>query len=108
MMHCFWAIHHGGEAALSLSACGEEELGDVHNCAAASFWEVAVEGSKVRLEMREVRIRSTAHRVKPSQIGPLSSAQLARIEAVMLSRHGVPLCAKYNVSIRIALQFNLE
>ena len=59
--------------------CGEEELGDVLNCAAACFWEVAVEGSKVRLEVREVRIGSAAHWIEPSQIGPLSSAQLARI-----------------------------
>ncbi len=85
------AVHHCGEAALSWPACREEELGDVLNCAAACFWEVAVEGSKVRLEVREVRIGSAAHRVKPSQIGPLAPAQLARIEAVMLSRHCVAL-----------------
>ena len=72
-------------------ACSDEEVEDVFDEAAAGLGEVAVEGGEAGLEVGKVRVGAAAIGVEPAQVGPLTTAALARIEAVVLARYGMAL-----------------
>ena len=70
---------------------GEEGAAYVLDGAAAGLGEVAVEGGEAGLEVGKVRVGAAAFGVEPAQVGPLATAALARIEAVVPARYGMAL-----------------
>ena len=75
----------------SWAASGEEDPDDVLEGAAAGLGEVAVEGGEAGLEVGKVRVGAAAIWVEPAQVGPLTTAALARMEAVVLANDFVSL-----------------
>ena len=67
----------------SWAASGEEDPDDVLDGAAAGLGEVAVEGGEASLEVGKVRVGAAAIGVEPAQVGPLTTAALAGVEAIV-------------------------
>ena len=80
-----------GKVLWSWAASGEEDPDDVLDGAAAGLGEVAVEGGEAGLEVGKVRVGAAAIWVEPAQVGPLTTAALARMEAVVLANDFVSL-----------------